>query len=309
MRIARSISQNELIISVSGSWHGSTNELLYTSDKNYNSVALSSGLDKDLIKKVKFIPYNNIEISKKILDKLKKKIMCIIIEPIQGCLPLDAKNYLKFLDEYCNKNNLILIFDEMITGLRYKCSTVQDEFKLNPSISTFGKCLGGGMPIGIIGIKANIAKKLNSSGKKVFFGGTFSGNSINMYVANKTVKYLINNKKKIFHSLNKKSIFLQNSLNNFFGENNLDAKCYKFSSMLRIVFSKKILKNRLQRDFFEKNNQSLINKFKAYLFDKNIYLSSSGIIFLATTTTEKDIKYLINTIRQAFRFLYRVKKK
>ena len=69
--------------------------------------------------------------------------MCVIIEPIQGCLPIDSKKFLKFLDDYCRKNKLILIFDEMITGLRFNCSSVQDQFNLKPSISTFGKFLGG----------------------------------------------------------------------------------------------------------------------------------------------------------------------
>ena len=142
-----------MIISVSGSWHGSTSELLYSSDKKLKSIALSAGLDKSLIQKIKFIPYNNIEISKKFSTSIKKKIMCLIIEPIQGCLPFDAKKYLKFLSDYCFKNNITLIFDEMITGLRCNGSSVQNQLNLNPSISTFGKCLGGGLPMGIIGIK------------------------------------------------------------------------------------------------------------------------------------------------------------
>ena len=68
--------------------------------------------------------------------------MCVIVEPIQGCLPIEAKKFLKFLDNYCKKNKLILIFDEMITGLRFNCSSVQNQFNLKPSISTFGKCFG-----------------------------------------------------------------------------------------------------------------------------------------------------------------------
>ena len=79
--------------------------------------------------------------------------MCIIIEPVQACLPQYAKKYLRFLDQYSRKNNIILIFDEMISGLRFDGSCVQDNLKLNPSITTFGKCLGGGLPIGIIAIK------------------------------------------------------------------------------------------------------------------------------------------------------------
>ena len=104
--------------------------------------------------------------------------MCIIIEPIQGCLPIKAKKYLKFLSKYSKENNITLIFDEMITGLRFNGSSAQDQLKLNPSITTFGKCFGGGFPIGIIALKKEILKN-STKIKKIFFGGTFSANTIN----------------------------------------------------------------------------------------------------------------------------------
>ena len=196
LRIARGITKKNLIISVSGSWHGSVNELLYKTNKKLESIELSEGLEVQTKKNIQFIPYNNIDLSKKILEKYEKKIMCVIIEPVQGCLPILPKDYLKFLSDFCKKKKLILIFDEMITGLRFYGSSIQDTLNLNPSISTFGKCFGGGLPIGIIAIKKDIEKKLLNKNNKVFFGGTFSGNSINTFVANKVVRFIIKNKKK-----------------------------------------------------------------------------------------------------------------
>ncbi len=304
LRVARAVTKKNLIISVTGSWHGSTSELLYTSNKNLKSIELSDGLEKSAKKNIKFIPYNNIKESEKILKKYEKKIMCIIIEPIQGCLPINAKKYLEFLNNFSNKKNIILIFDEMITGLRLDCSSVQNKLNLNPAISTFGKCLGGGLPIGIIALKKEIVKKLNRQDKKVFFGGTFSGNSINTFVGNKVVNYILKNKKKIFEDLNKKSKFLENNLNNFLNKNKYDASCFRVSSMLRIVFTKKNIKNRLQRDFFEKKNNKKMIKFRSFLMKKNIYFPSSGIIFLATSTSFQDIKYLLKNIRSGFKKIY-----
>ena len=158
LRVARAVTHKDLIISASGSWHGSTGELLFTNDNKLKNIELSAGLDKDYSKKLKFIPYNNIVESKKILDKNRKKIMCIIIEPAQGCLPIDAKKYLKFLNDYAKKNNILLIFDEIITGIRFNCSSIQTEFKLHPSISIFGKCFGGGFPMGIIALKKKYSR-------------------------------------------------------------------------------------------------------------------------------------------------------
>ena len=301
LRIARAVTKKNIIISVTGSWHGSTSELLYTNNNKLGNEELSSGLDLNFKKNLKFIPYNDIQTSEITLDKYRKQIMCVIIEPIQGCLPTEAKKFLKFLDNYCKKNKLILIFDEMITGLRFNCSSVQNQFNLKPSITTFGKCFGGGLPIGIIGIKRGIIKKLNKNKKKIFFGGTFSGNSQISYVANESVKFIIRNKKKIFPKIEKKAIFFEKTLNNFFNTNNYDAKCYRFSSMLRIVFSKKNIKNRYQRDFLEKSKKTSIINFKDFLFKNRVYLSKSGIIFLATTTSKKDLLNLIQTIKKTFK--------
>jgi glutamate-1-semialdehyde 2,1-aminomutase len=304
LRVARAITKKKLIISVTGSWHGSTSELLYSSDSKLNNIELSQGLEKQAKKNIKFIPYNNILFSKKILDKYKRKIMCIIIEPIQACLPQDAKEYLKFLNDYSEKNKILMIFDEMITGIRFNCSSAQNEFKLNPSISTFGKILGGGLPMGIIALKKDVVKKLNKNNKKVFFGGTFSGNSINTFVANKVINYILKNKRNIFEDLEKKSNFLEAELNNFFQEENYDAKCFRSFSMLRIVFTKKNVKNRFQRDFFEKRKNEKVNKFKKFLLSKNIYYPTNGIIFLARSTTFNDLKYLLKMIKIGFKKVF-----
>ena len=233
--------------------------------------------------------------------------MCVIIEPVQGCLPAESRKFLKFLDNYCKINRLIFIFDEMITGLRFNCSSVQDQFNLNPSISIFGKCFGGGLPIGIIAIKKNIFLKMNNNKKKVFFGGTFSGNSITTYVSNKIVKYIYNNKVNIFKDLEEKGKYIEKKINSFFENNNIDAKCHRFSSMIRIVFTKKIIINRSQRDFFENKKKSFISYFKNYLFDNKIYYPNSGIIFLATSTNYNQINFLIKIIKKAFKKINNLK--
>ena len=301
LRIARAVTKKNIIISVTGSWHGSTSELLYTNNNKLESVELSSGLDLNFKNNLKFIPYNDIRASEITLNKYKKQIMCVIVEPIQGCLPTEAKKFLKFLDNYCKKNKLILIFDEMITGLRFNCSSVQNQFNLKPSISTFGKCFGGGLPIGIIGIKKDIIKKLDKNKKKIFFGGTFSGNSINTFIANRLVRYVYKNKKNIFDSLDKKSEFIQKEINLFLKKNNIDANCVRFSSMIRLVFTKKNIINRSQRDFFENQKKKIISEFRKYLFKNKIYYPSSGIIFIATSTSYKQINHFIRISKKAFK--------
>ena len=149
----------------------------------------------------------------------------------------DSKDYLLFLQKYCDQNNIILIFDEMITGIRTYEGSVHKKFGLSPSISTFGKCVGGGAPIGLIALSKKFTTKISNLKKKVYFGGTFSGNSLSTFIGYETLNYL-NRNKSIINNLNKNTEYVKKEISNFVEKNNIKVKLYSFQSMLRIVFSK-----------------------------------------------------------------------
>jgi glutamate-1-semialdehyde 2,1-aminomutase len=294
IRLANAISNKNLIISVTGSWHGSVDRTLFSSKKDLKPYELSSGLNSFNKKNIKFIPYNNISESKKILNRNKKKISCILIEPLQASLPqLKIKNYLKFLEKYSKKNNIILVFDEMVTGIRFNGKCVQQFFNIKPHISTFGKCFGGGLPIGIIALNKDILKKMNKLKKKVFFGGTFSGNQLSTFTGRKSLEFILKNKKKIFSNLEEKSYYFEKKVYNFIKKEKLRVNFLKVHSIFRIIFSKQIPKNRVERDFLERDKMKLIQKFRNYLLTKKINYPSNGIIFLSYSTTFKDLDYII----------------
>ena len=297
LRISAATNRKDQIVLVTGSWHGSVGKTLFKPIKKRNVKPLSSGLDKFDQKKVTFIPYNNIKDSKKILDKKKSKINCVIIEPVLASMPVvNIGNYLTFLSNYCKKNSINLIFDEVITGFRTIEGSVQKKYKIKPDITILGKILGGGLPIGLIGITNKIYKKINKKNNKVFFGGTFSGNSMSTFIGLNTLKYLKKNK-FLLRELIKKCEYFQKTLNDFFLLNKIDAKVYRFQSILRIIFSSKQINSRPQRDFLEKKKDEKISKLKKYLFNQGIYYPSNGIIFLSTATNYKSIKTLIRHIK------------
>ena len=299
LRISRTLNIKECIVSVVGSWHGSVDSLLFKPDSKLRPKFLSDGISNNDKKKIIFIPYNDIEISRKILNKNRNKINSIIIEPIQACLPLNnSKSYLKFLRDFCNKNNSTLIFDEIITGVRSDKNSVQKNYNIKPDITTIGKIVGGGMPIGIIGISKKVYKNIEQ--KKIFYGGTFSGNSLSSFVGNETLKYLIENK-KIIHKINKKSKYFQDNLNEFINLNKMNLRIYRYSSILRIVYTNNKIDNRTQRDFFESKNSVRITNFKKFLFQKKIFYPSSGIIFFSDATSYKNIDYVIENIKIGFK--------
>ena len=300
LRVCRAISKKKLIVSVSGSWHGSVDDLLFFPGKKLKPNPLSAGLPDDFKKKLYFIPYGNIEESKKILEKIKKNINCLIIEPVQASLPSsNPRKYLKFLEIYCKKNNIILIFDEIISGIRSKKYSVQKNYNLKPDITIIGKVFGGGLPIGMIGLTKKIKDKLTKKNKKVFFGGTFSGNSLSTYVGNKITNYILKNK-NVLYEINKKSRYFQTNLNNFILKNDLDIKVYRYSSIIRIVYTKKKIQNRIQRDFFENKVSKKINLLRKYLLDHGIYYPSSGIIFFSFSTSYKSINHIIDILKKGF---------
>ena len=252
LRICRALTGKSKVVTATGSWHGSVDQFLFKPNKKFKNEKLSDGVTSEQKKNLIYIPYNNIELSKKILEKNKKKISCIFIEPVQGCLPnKEVKNYLKFLYKYCKKQNIILVFDEMITGIRVNMSSAQQHFKLKTDISTFGKAFANGMPIGFIGISKKIEEQIKKKKLNIYFGGTFSGNSMTAFYAQQYLVYLRKNKKKIFSYLESISRAFESQINTFCDENNIDAKVYRFFSMMRLVYSTKIIQDRSSRDFFE----------------------------------------------------------
>ena len=305
LRIAKAVSKKDLIVSVTGSWHGSLDQFLFYPNKVLKPKNTCDGISNFYKNNLRFIPYNDIENSRKILDKLKTKVAAIIVEPIQACLPMESsKEYLFYLQKYCDKNNVILIFDEMITGIRTLEGSVHKKFQLSPSISTFGKCIGGGAPIGVIALSKKLTTKIKKLNKKVYFGGTFSGNSLSTFIGYETLNYIHKNK-SIIKNLNQRSQYIKNEIGNFIKINNIQAKLYSFQSMLRIVFTKQKIKNRYQRDFFEKNNLSKVSKFKRYLFENKIYYPSNGILFISNETKMKNCKFIISKINDGLYKFFR----
>ena len=238
------------------------------------------------------MPYNDIKKSEKILNKYSKNISCILIEPITASLPIEkSKYYIKFLRNYSTKKKIILIFDEMVTGLRTDQGSVQNKFKILPDITLVGKAIGGGLPISLILINKKIDYEIKKLKKKIFFGGTYSRNNYSLFSCLETLNHINNNNHLIINII-KKAKQLQNKLNHFIKKNDLDVKVYRFDSFVRIIFSRKNITNRISRDFLEKKNKGRISNFIKFLYSKKILYPKNGIIFISSVTTDKNIDYL-----------------
>jgi len=302
IRIARSVTKKEYIVMVSGSWHGSVDQLLFDLDqkKPNKKIHLSNGLTKDIKKKIIVVPYNDFNKTKKIIEKFKSKIALVMLEPIQQAIPsIYNEKYIKQIYKFCKTKKILICFDEIISGIRVNHFSIQNKLNLKPDISTFGKIIGGGLPVAAIGINKKIENKLKNKNNKVFFGGTFSANPLVSEIGFQNLNYIYRNNKKIYKKLEFLSKYFQNKMNLFFNNNNLNLKIIRYDSILRIIYSKNIIKNKAQRENIENKLLSKINNFQKYVMRNGVFLSKKGAIFFSYSHRLKDIKYIIKILSEA----------
>jgi glutamate-1-semialdehyde 2,1-aminomutase len=295
LRIAKSISKKNKVVMTSGSWHGSVDNFLFDlrfKNKEFNNYEfLSSGVELNK-KETIIIPHNEIKGSKRILDKNISKISMIIVEPIQASHP-NTQNYkyLKFLENYCKKKNVILCFDEIITGLRVKNLTIYKKYKLKPDMVTFAKCFGGGLPIGIVAYNKIIKKKLKKLKQKIFFGGTFSGNALSTRIGCKTFEFILKNQNRINTKINYLGKFIENKINHFCKKNRINFKFLRYESILKPSFN---LKSQTKK--YEKNKNFI--QFRNYLLKNKIFISNNCCFFISYCHDIHDCSKLIMIIKK-----------
>ncbi len=300
LRLARAITNRKKYAMVNGSWHGSIDQFLFDTKmdkkKSLKIKNLSSGVTKS--KNLIILPYNDIKLSKKILNTKKNQISVIVIEPIQCGIPnVNSVEYLKFLEKYCKKENILLWFDEVITGMRVNKLAVFRKYNFKPDIVTFAKCFGGGMPIGITAFNKKVSIKKKNLKQNVFFGGTFSGNPLSTKVGLETFKYYLKNQKILNRKINILARKLEKEVNSFCLKNKHKFRLQRYESIIRPIFTDKDVLNKMQRENYDKNFVNSI-MFKNYLLDHNIFISSNCSFFISACHSNKNIVNLIKTIKK-----------
>jgi len=221
VRLARTITKRKTIAKIDGGWHGYTTDLLKTVNWPFNKSE-SSGLTDE--KHIISLPYNNLEKSDKILKMKKNDLAAVIIEPVLGgggCIPA-TKEYLLCIQEFCHKNNILFILDEIVTGFRFRFGCLYNTMKLDPDLVTLGKIVGGGFPIGVICGKNELMKYASTSifsktERAYIGGGTFSANPLTM-MAGSTMLTIIKNKgNSLYNKLNSFGIETRKMLDKKFG--------------------------------------------------------------------------------------------
>jgi len=186
IRLARGFTGRDKIIKFEGCYHGHSDSLLVKAGSGALTLGVpdSPGVPASLAEHTITLPYNDLSAITETFSQLGDEIACVIIEPVAGnmnCIP-PVNGYLEGMRDLCTNNKAVLIFDEVMTGFRVSLSGAQGHYGITPDLTTLGKVIGGGMPVGAFGGKREIMEYIAPLGP-VYQAGTLSGNPIAIMLA------------------------------------------------------------------------------------------------------------------------------
>ena len=273
IRLARGFTCKNDIIKFEGCYHGHSDSLLVQAGSGAVTFGTPSspGVPPDLTKHTLLAKYNDIASVQKCFEN-SKDIACIIIEPIagnMGFVPADEE-FLAALRELCDANGALLIFDEVMSGFRASLKGAQGLSKVVPDMVTFGKVIGGGMPVGAFGGRLEVMNKLSPDGP-VYQAGTLSGNPVAMNAGLTSVRK-IKEKKNLYASFEAKAKRLVQGLKDAASKNDIALQVDVRGSMFGFFFNEKVVKN---FDDALKSDTALFAKFHQGMLAEGFYFACS----------------------------------
>ena len=299
VRLARGVTKREKIIKFTGCYHGHSDAFLIQAGSGAVTFGSPSspGVTKGTAKDTLLAPYNNLEAVVKLFNEYPEEIAAIIIEPVagnMGCIS-PAYGFLEGLRSLCDQNNTLFIFDEVMTGFRLAKGGAQELLGIKADIVTFGKVLGGGLPVGAFAAKNEIMSHLAPEGP-VYQAGTLSGNPLAM-AAGFAMLTALKEDATIFDRLATKTKYLHEGLTSVLEKENIPHKINRVGSMISLHFTDKEV-----FDFetaVKGNNQHFNNYFHGML-KEGIYLPPSAFesYFLNDALSIEDIDFTIEALKK-----------
>ncbi len=193
LRLARGATGRDDIVKFDGCYHGHADSLLVKAGSGVETLGLpdSPGVPADFAKHTLTLPYNDLEAARELFERTGETIACVILEPVvgnMGCIP-PADGFLAGLRDLCTQHGALLIFDEVMTGFRVALGGAQALYDITPDLTCFGKVIGGGLPVGAYGGRADLMDKVAPAGP-IYQAGTLSGNPLAMAAGIATLKKL-----------------------------------------------------------------------------------------------------------------------
>jgi len=300
IRLARGFTKKNIVVKFDGCYHGHFDDLLIKAGSGVANLKESSslGITSGHVQNTISLPYNDTTLLAQTLESHKNDIACVMIEPVAGNMgTIEAKkDFLSTLRNLTRKYNIVLIFDEIMSGFRTDIGCVQNELGIIPDITCLGKIIGGGFPVGAYGGRKDIMKHLSPLGG-VYQAGTFSGTPVVMSAGLATLKNLTHS---FYAQLNKKSQQFAGGINSYFKENNLPCFLQSYKSMVSIRFQGAAVLNYAQA--IESSSKELYGKLFWHLLENGIYWPPAELetFFVSGAHTTKDLAFLAQAIKKFF---------
>lgn len=300
IRLARGYTKRNKIIKFDGCYHGHADSFLIKAGSGLATFGepTSAGVPQDFAKHTISLPFNCIQSIEQSFAKSGSDIACVIIEPIAGnmnCILAD-KDFLLRLRQLCYTHGALLIFDEVMTGFRVALGGAQEHYKITPDLTTLGKIIGGGMPVGAFGGKREIMDKLAPIGN-VYQAGTLAGNPVTMAAGLATLSQL--NAVDFYANLEAKSAMLCNGLTTIAAELNIDFSSQYLGGMFGFFFNPLPQVSNFEQA--EQSNTELYAKFFHAMLARGVYFAPSAFEagFMSQAHSEQDIKYTLRAAKAA----------
>ncbi|HEX8268285.1 MAG TPA: glutamate-1-semialdehyde 2,1-aminomutase [Flavobacterium sp.] len=304
IRLARGFTKKDKIIKFAGCYHGHSDSFLIQAGSGAvtfgtpNSPGVTFGTAKDTL----LAQFNDLENVSEIINSNKDEIAAIIVEPVagnMGCVP-PSKGFLEGLRQLCDSNEILLIFDEVMTGFRLAKGGVQELYNVKADIVTFGKVIGGGLPVGAFAAKNEIMNFLAPIGP-VYQAGTLSGNPLAM-AAGLAMLQAIDNDAGLFARLDQKTGYLQKGIDKILSETSIPYTINRVGSMISVHFDADQVV-----DFATaaKGDNATFRKFFHGLLEEGIYIAPSAYEtwFITDALTYEDLDFTLNAIAKVSKSL------
>lgn len=300
IRLARGYTGRDVLVKFEGCYHGHADSLLVKAGSGALTLGVpsSAGVPADLARHTVTLEYNNLEQTEEFFRARGSEVACIIVEPVAGnmnCIP-PVPGFLEGLRRLCDEYGAVLIFDEVMTGFRVALGGAQALYGVTPDLTTLGKVIGGGMPVGAFGGKRAVMEKIAPLGP-VYQAGTLSGNPIAMRAGLKTLELI--SAPGFFENLGQRTASLCQEFETAARDNGVALTTNQVGGMFGLFFTDRKVTS--YADAMACDVEAFKRFFHAMLAE-GIYLAPSAFEagFVSAAHTEADIKATADAARRAF---------
>ena len=299
IRLARGYTKRDKIIKFAGCYHGHSDSFLIQAGSGASTFGIpdSPGVTKGTASDTLLANFNDVSQVKRLFSEYKNEIAAVIVEPVagnMGCV-LPQKEFIEDLRKLCSLYNTVLVFDEVMTGFRLALGGAQEILGIDADLVTYGKVIGGGLPVGAFGGKEEIMNFLAPDGP-VYQAGTLSGNPIAMSAGYAMLKHLSLNK-NIYESLEKKTSYLKKGMEEVMQATNLPFQINCLGSMISLHFTEDPVIDFLSA---QKGDNTLFKNYFHGMLSQGIYLPPSAYesYFLNDAISFEDLDFTLKSFKK-----------